>query len=156
MIQLAFNSMIAVLLARFMLNDVPHAAGLLGNPGNPGNPSNPSTFGGETERIMVRAGLGEYIPPPFGVFIERDEGITRRKRRPPASVRTRDVWIYRIVMERRDSRCRIKLYEYVSGRGDKLRAVWSGEGPYCDVKFEEVSKAVREVEFEYKQRMKGL
>ncbi len=149
MIQSVFSSMITILLARFMLNDVPHAAGLIGNPGNP------RSFGGETERIMVKAGLGEYIPPPFGVFTERDESTIRRKRKPPASVRTRDVWIYRIVMERRDGRCRIKLYEYVSGRGDKLRAVWSGEGPYCDVKFEEITKAIRQVEFEYKQRMKG-
>lgn len=32
MIQQTFNAMITFLLARFMLNDVPHAAGLLGNP----------------------------------------------------------------------------------------------------------------------------
>lgn len=123
--------------------------------GNPSNPGNPSGLGAETETIMARAGLGEYKPPPFGVFIERDESITRRRRRPPASIRTKDIWIYRIVMEKRDDRCRIKLYEYISGRGDKLRATWSGEGPQCETKFEQISGVVRQVEFEYKSAMKS-
>ena len=32
MIRTAFSGMIAVMLAKFMLNDIPHAAGILGNP----------------------------------------------------------------------------------------------------------------------------
>ncbi len=32
MIQPLFNSMLAILLAKFCLNDIPHAAGLAGNP----------------------------------------------------------------------------------------------------------------------------
>lgn len=36
MIQTALNGMITIMLAKFMINDLPHAAGLLGNPGNPG------------------------------------------------------------------------------------------------------------------------
>ena len=32
MIEPLFNGMIAILLTKFMLNDVPHAAGIVGNP----------------------------------------------------------------------------------------------------------------------------
>jgi len=35
MIQTAFNGMLAILLAKFCLNDIPHAAGLFGPAGNP-------------------------------------------------------------------------------------------------------------------------
>ena len=97
MLHQALNGMITVMLTKFLLNDVPHAAGLLGNPSSS---SNPGVLSAETATIMARARLEEYKPPPSGVFTKRDESLTRRKRKPPTHVRTKNVWIYRIVMKK--------------------------------------------------------
>ena len=54
MIRTAFNGMIAVMLAKFLLNDVPHAVGLLDNPGQ----EDPTPY---EEQIKTQGEAGRMI-----------------------------------------------------------------------------------------------
>lgn len=57
MIQEALNSMLTLLLAKFMLNDLPHAAGMYGNP-NPGARYVPPE---EKYRLVKRTKRGSLV-----------------------------------------------------------------------------------------------
>jgi len=129
---------ITLMLAKFMLNDVPHIVF-----GNHGNPS-----GLETDTIITRTGMKEYeyryFPPP-------DE---ERAPRAYPYKKTRHIGHYELVMTRTDSACMIKMYEFLEGWKKKLRATWSSlDKPECDAKFEEIADTIRQVIFETKTQM---
>lgn len=132
------SGMITMMLAKFMLNDLPHAVGISSNPS--------STSGsGMTSDIISRAGLKEYeyqrFPPPLEAKPGRVYPYTR----------TRTIGSYIIQMTRTDGTCKVKLYEFLEGWKKKLRAIWTGmEKTECDRKFEEVVETVIQVRYEYK------
>lgn len=135
MINQAFSAMITLMLAKFMLNDVPHV--LFGNPGSPSSSM--------TSDIIARAGLKEYeyryFPEPAEERVPRAYPYTK----------TRHVGPYEVRMTRTDSTCSIRLYEFLEGWKKKLRATWTGFGrAECDAKFEKVAEVVRQVRFEHK------
>lgn len=132
------NGMIALMLAKFMLNDVPHL--VYGNPGNP--------VSSTTEKIISRSGLKEYeyrwFPPP------EEEAKPRRY----ASRRVKNISHYSVVMTRTDNTCTVRLYEFLEGWRRKLRATWTGFGKEeCDRKFDEVCDAVKQAVLEEKTAM---
>ena len=101
----------------------------------------------EVEAIVRRAGMREYVPPPFSVL---SEGEAKRRRR-PTSTRTRNVGHYSIIMTRIDGSCMIKFYENLEDWRRKLRAVWNGlDKVECDRKFEQVVETAVQVRYEYK------
>lgn len=141
MVQQVFNSMITLMLAKFVLNDLPHA--VLGNPGNPSNPAGSMTFD-----IIARAGLKEY---EYRWFPEPEEPT---KPRVYAYTRSKTIGSYLIRMTRTDDACTIRLYEFLEGWKRKLRATWTGIGKEeCDAKFEKVAETVRQVRYEHKTAM---
>ncbi|MBA7693612.1 hypothetical protein ES703_102199 [subsurface metagenome] len=130
---MAFNGMMAILLANFCLNDIPHAVGVLGNPGE------------MTPEIISRAGLREY---EYRYFPPTEE---ERKPRVYVYTRRRTIGSYEVQMTRTDDSCSIKLYEFLPGWKRKLRATWTGIGvAECDRKFLEVVETVIQVRFERK------
>lgn len=134
MIGTAFNGLISLLLAKFILNDIPHSLKLSGNPGSP-----------QIEEIIYRAGLKEFEPTFFPIVAEE------RPSRVFPYTRTRNVSVYTIYMTGTDGSCTIKLYENLPGWKRKLRATWSGIGKVeCNRKFEEISETIRQVIYEYK------
>lgn len=119
-----------------------------GNPGNPGNP------GPTTTDIVERARLIPY-EPPLGLFIPREEREEVRKKKPPTAVRVREIGPYVIRMERRDSQCRLKLYENLPGWKQKLVATQTAEShAECDRLFEKVVEAVVQVRYEAKTALR--
>jgi len=147
------SGMLALMVAKFMMNDIPHAAGISHNPGNLGGPSSHSNPTGDmTLDIIRRAGLKEYeyqwFPP------SEKEG---KPRRGPVYKRTRNIGVYSIVMTRTKSSCTVKLYENLEGGRSKLKATWTGLEKFeCDRKFEEVVDTVIQVRFEEKMRVRGF
>jgi len=144
------NGMLALMMTKFIMNDIPHSTGILHNPGNPGSSSNPT--GSTTLDIIRRAGLKEYeyqwFPPP------EKEG---KPRKGPSSTRTRNIGVYSIVMTRSDGSCTVKLYENLEGWKRKLKATWTGiERFECDRKFNEVVDTVIQVRFEEKMKIQRL
>lgn len=142
--QQLIGSMITLMLAKFILNDVPHA--VLGNPGNPDNPTSSTT-----SEVISRTGMKEYeyrwFPPP----------AEERPGRVYPYMRKRDVGHYALIMTRTDGACTIKLYEYLEGWRQKLKATWSAlDKPECDAKFEEITKTIRQVILEEKTALMGL
>lgn len=134
--QLASGFM-TLLIAKFMLNDLPHA--VLGNPGNPTNPTSSMTYD-----IIARTGMKEYeykyFPPP----------AEERPGRVYPYTRTKNIGPYSVVMTRSDGTCTIKLYEFLEGWRKKLRATWTGfEKPECEHKFEQVYEAAKQVRAEH-------
>lgn len=57
MIQATFNAMMMVLLAKFMLNDLPHAAGMLANP----EPNKKQILSEEKYRLVKRTKRGSLV-----------------------------------------------------------------------------------------------
>lgn len=149
MIQAFFSGMVTMMLAKFILNDVPHA--VLGNPSSLGNPGNPSDVSSSTtSAIISRTGMKEYeytwFPPPAE---ERPGRIYPYRKK-------RDVSHYSIVMTRTNGACTIKLYENLEGWRQKLRATWTAlDKPECDMKFEEIAGTIRQVVFEEKTALMG-
>lgn len=143
-IQQFVGGMIKMMLAKFILNDMPHAVGISSNPYNPGNPST-------TSDIIRRTELKEYeykwFPPP-------------EEEKPPRMhpyTRTRNVGTYSVVMTRTDDTCTIKLYEFLEGWKKKLVATWTGIGKVeCDKKLEQVVDTVIQVRFEEKTALGRL
>lgn len=144
MTQTVSSSMITLMLAKFILNDAPHAIGLSPNPGNP-DP------GSTTGDIIRRAGLQEY---EYHWFPTPEE--TRPARVYPYQ-RIRNIGVYSIVMTRTDGSCSVKLYENLEGWKRALRATWTGYGKdECARKFEEVIETVMQVRFEEKMKIREL
>lgn len=102
----------------------------------------------EVESIIARTGMREYVPPP-SQYSRAEE--SRKKRREPASVRTRNIGHFSIMESRTNGTGIIRLYENLEGWKRKLRAIWSGFGKFeCDKKFDEIVEAVIQVRFEHK------
>jgi len=138
MIQEVFGGMITLLMAKFMLNDVPHAV-----LGNPGNPSSSMTYD-----IITRSGLKEF---EYKWFPSPEE---ERPGRMYPYTRTKQVGSYEVKMTRTDGTCTVKLYEFLEGWRKKLRATWTGmEKAECDSKFERVVEVVKQVRFERRTEM---
>lgn len=126
MIQEVVNFMTTVLMAKFMLNDVPHA--VFGNPGS----------SSATSDIIARASMKEY---EYRYFPESEE---EPKHRVYPYTRTKEIGPYVIKMTRTDGSGMIKLYEYLEGWRKKLRATWSGlDKVECETKFEQIASVVR-------------
>lgn len=107
-----------------------------------------------TPEIVERARLVPYEPPP-GLFIPREEKEEVRVRKPPVAIRVREIGPYVIRMERRDSQCRLKLYENLPGWKRKLVATQTADSiAEGDVLFERVVEAVVQVRFEAKTVMR--
>lgn len=133
MIQQFFGSMVTLMLAKFMLNDVPHA--VFSNPGNPGS--------SETSDIVSRTGMSwyeyRYFPPSEVERVPRAYPYTRVK----------NIGHYSVQMTRTNGTCTIKLFEFLEGWKKNLRATWTGAGkPECDAKFEQVAETVKQVRAE--------
>ena len=133
MIQEAGSTLIAVMFAKFMLNDIPHTVGLYRNPGNP--------ISSEVSEILRRTGMAEYeerhFPPSEG------EG---KPRRGPAYTRTKNIGPYSVVMTRTDGTGTVKLYENLEGWKRKLRGTWTGfSKAECSMKFEQVYETTKQV-----------
>ena len=144
------SGLITLMLAKFMLNDMPHA--VLGNPGM-GNPRDfsPGTRA-ETDKIIQRAGLGYYMPPKF--FPAERETEPTRRRKPPLSTRIKNVGSYQVRMELRKDSCSIKLYEFLYGGTTKTRGTWTGMSkPECEAKFNQVVDVINQVRFEEKTQL---
>ena len=128
------SGLITLMLAKFCLNDVPHA--LFSNPGNPSS--------SVTSDIIARTGMKEYeyrfFPGPVEPSKPRAYPYTRAKQIGPYEVR----------LTRTDGACTVKLYEFLEGWKKKLRATWSGlDKVECDRKFEEVCDVTRQVRAEH-------
>ncbi len=140
MIQTALNAMLTVLMAKFLLNDVPHAVGLTHNPGS-----------SATDDIIMRGRLKEYESRFFP---------STGKESVPKIVpfeRTVNISTYAIVMTRKKGSCKIKLYENLEGWNRKLRATWSGLDVYeCDRKFEELVDITKQVVAEHRAVVRRL
>jgi len=135
--------MIAVLVAKFIVNDLPHAAGLTA--------SNPNTTGDMTSDIIARAGLKEY---EYRWFPAPEE---ERKPRVYPFAKTRNIGTYSIVMRRTDGSCTVRLYEFLEGGKKVLRGTWTGlEVHDCERKFAEVIDTVIQVRFEHKVKIQKL
>ena len=143
MIEQLTNGLIALMLAKFMMNDAPHA--LFSNPRG----SNPGTSS-ETDEIIRRSGLGYYTPPKF-IPSEREP---TRHRKPPLSVRSKNIGTYQVRMELRKDSCSVKLYEFLAGGITKTRGTWSGMSKAeCESKFDQVVEVVKQVRFEEKTKL---
>ena len=141
MIQPLFNAMITIMMAKFLLNDVPHAAGFMFS-----NPSNP---GSSTSDIIARTGMKEY---EYHYFPEPE---VSSKSRAYMYTRTKQIGQYEIRLTRTKSACSIKLYEFLEGWKKKLRATWTGlDMAECNTKFEQIAGVVRQARFEQKSAMK--
>lgn len=132
------NSMITMMMVKFMMNDIPHSM------------FTDKPTSSETEAILSRTGLGRfqsrYFPP--------GESETTKKRKPPLSVRTKAVGPYEVRMELRKDSCMIKLYEFLVGGRTKLLATWTGGSkPECEAKFTKVVETITQVRLEEKTRM---
>jgi len=137
-LQTGVSGMLTLVMAKFMLNDVPHA--VLRSPGNP--------TGSETSDIIARTGMKEF---EYKWFPEPEE---ERPGRVYPYTRTKQIGSYEIRMTRTDSTCTIRLYEFLSGWRKKLRATWTGmEKAVCEAKFEKVASTIRQVRFEHKTQM---
>ncbi len=141
MILPALNGMLTIMLAKFMMNDVPHAMGVYDNPSGSG--------GSGISEIVSRTGMKwyepTYFPPTTG------EGKPRQSQYRQA----RQIGQYEIVMTRTGDNCTIKVYEFLEGWKKKLRATWTGIGrESCKNKFEQIALVIRQVRFEEKTRMR--
>lgn len=130
------NGLIASMLIKLMLNDVPHAT-MFGNP----DPVSPGT----TSDIVSRTGMKEYeykwFPPP----------PEERPRRVYPYTRTKNIGNYQLRMTRSDSTYTIKLLEFLEGWKSKLRATWSSlDKAECNAKFEQIADVIKQVRFEHK------
>ncbi len=136
------NSFLTIMLVKFMLNDVPHAVGLSGNPER--------SSGSMTSDIIRRAGMSEFEERHFPT-----KGVeSERKLRGPVFTKSKQVGQYEIRMTRTNGTCTVKLYEFLEGWRRKLRATWSGfSRPECDTKFVQVTEAVKQIRFEHKTRL---
>ncbi len=135
MIQQALSGMLTVMMAKFLLNDMPHMT--FGNPGNPS--SSPSSM---TSDILSRSGLKPFeyhwFPTP------EEPG----KPRAYPYTRTKNVGPYSVQMTRTNGTCTIRLYEFLEGWKKKLRGIWTGmEVAECEAKFEKVAEVVKQVRF---------
>lgn len=129
------SGFISLMLAKFILNDMPHA--VLDNPSNPSSSM--------TSDIVARAGMKEY---EYRYFPEPEEP---RKPRVYPYTKVRRIGPYEVRMTRTDDTCTIKLYEYLEGWKRKLKATWTGiEKVECDRKFDEIAEVIRQVRFEHK------
>ena len=131
------SGLITLMMAKLILNDMPHA--MFGNP----------TSSSMTSEIIARAGLKEHeeiwFPPP---------GEGKPKRAYPYR-RVKNIGVYSVTMTRTNGSCMIRLFEFLEGWRQKLRATWTGyEKPECDRKFEEVCEAVKQVRAEHIYEMR--
>lgn len=137
MIQEVVDAMTYILLAKFILNDIPHAM-----TGGGGSSS-------EVSAIIARTGMKEY---EYRYFPEPEE---EPKHRVYPYTRTRVIGPYEIKMTRTDSACMVKLYEYLEGWKKKLRATWSGlDVGECVNKFEQIASTTRQVRAEQKSALR--
>ncbi len=64
-ISVALNGMITLLLAKFVLNDIPHAAGILGNPGQePATPGQLRYIAVLCQQLEITAPYEERVRTP--------------------------------------------------------------------------------------------
>lgn len=103
----------------------------------------------EATKILERSGLGIYKPPPFGAMSKAAEE-KERKRKPPDSVREREIGPYNVYMETRKDNVQIRLYHYSEGGKTKRIGTWTGSLAAGESKFEQVSEVVHAVRFEEK------
>lgn len=107
----------------------------------------------EATKILKRSGLGVYKPPPFGAMSkEAEEKI--RKRKPPDSIREREIGPYSVYMETRKDNAQIRLYQYGEGGKTKRIGTWTGNLAAGDAKFEKVSEVIHQVRFEEKTALR--
>lgn len=103
----------------------------------------------EATKILKRSGLGVYKPPPFGAMTKEGEEKVR-KRKPPDSVREREIGPYVVYMETRKDNAQVRLYHYSEGGKTKRIGTWTGSLAAGESKFEKVSEVVHQVRFEEK------
>lgn len=113
-----------------------------------GSKSNPDGISDETSKILRRSGLGAYKPPPFGAMYRETERT--RERKPPDSVREREIGPYSVYMETRGQNAQIRLYHYTAGGHSKRIGTWTGSLAAGEAQFEKVSDVVHAVRFEEK------
>ena len=103
----------------------------------------------EATKILKRSGLGVYKPPPFGAMSKAAEE-SERKRKPPDSIREREIGSYNVYMETRKGNAQIRLYHYSEGGKIKRIGTWTGTLAAGEGKYEKVSEVIKQVRFEEK------
>lgn len=147
MIQTTFNGMIAVLMTKFMLNDVPHSLWAY----EEGYLSPWVTVTTEAHDIISRSGLRlhtkPYIPPR-----PEEEEVKPRKRRVPVSRKVREVGTYSAVMDHwAGDTYSVKLYQNLPGWRKRLLATKTGL-EYYEARswFDKVVENTIQVQYEYR------
>jgi len=108
-----------------------------------------SGLSSEEQKILSRSGLGVYKPPPFGAMSKESE----KKRKPPESIREREIGPYSVYMEIRKDNVQIRLYHYSEGGKTKRIGAWTGSLAAGESKFEKVAETVHAVRFEEKTQL---